>query len=490
MRKLFWILLAVLLAAVLIGPAVTGPMTEKALRQFAEQSSTDWVELKVASYQRSWFSADAVITIGLGGQYRELMSQSASSGDGGSADAASRLAEEFAAEQLKLPLAISHGPVFLANGFGFGAGRATGALDSSEVGPLADLERLAEIDSLFDVTLHTSFALNTTIEASSPSFVATTDEGEFASRGIEIDLHVGAVSGEISGDVDVLGGRFALADGTALTFGEIRNRLDLDLARQYLTLGDATSTMDAIQLVDPDGEEIAFGPATMAQRTWIADDGLLAFDARFTVAAASGPEIEVTEFVMQTSGGQLSPEAIVAYGEFNQRMVESISGGKPEVDTDQMMAEAATLARDALALSPTFDLSTLSFGFNGEPVAGSIDLDVNGAAVPAQADFRFTDIPMWKQVIGFDAAIELPAALTRQMMRASVRDQVQSTMGQLGQEMTEEELTAMVEAQVPLMLGMLESNGMLSKTDSGYRAVASFRDGQMTLNGATIPLPF
>lgn len=494
MKKALLITLVVIVLAALIGPAITGPMTEKAINRIAEQASNQWLQVSVASYERSWFGADAMLTIGLGESYRQLLTQTATeaadAGDDAARASAEALAEEFAGETLKLPLAISHGPVFLSNGFGLGLGRASGSLDSENVGPLADLERIADIDSLLDVTLHTGLGLNTSVEASSPSFVAATDDGEFESKGMQIDLDVGGVSGDLTGSIDLLGGRFALADGSALSVGEIRSQLDLNVSRPYLTLGDAESQIEPFRFVDPDGVEIAFGPAAASQSTWLADDGLLAFDGRFSVDAVSAPNVELSSLVMEMAGGQLSPDVVVAYGELNQRLVDSLSGGDQASDLQTTVDEMTGLTRDALADSPFLDIPTFGFELNGEPVTGMLDVDIDGSTVPESSAFELSDIAMWKRIVGFDAMIEMPEALTMQLMRSSARSQMEAAMAQSGQELTDAELDKMVDDQLPMMIGMLQMQGMLSKTETGFKAAASFRDGQLTLNGTPIPLPF
>ena len=68
-------------------------------------------------------------------------------------------------------------------------------------------------------------------------------------------------------------------------------------------------------------------------------------------------------------------------------------------------------------------------------------------------------------------------------------------MGQLmatpqAQNMTAEELQAAVEQQTPMMLSTFAQQGLIKETEKGYETKLTLKDGEASVNGTPIPLPF
>ena len=76
-----------------------------------------------------------------------------------------------------------------------------------------------------------------------------------------------------------------------------------------------------------------------------------------------------------------------------------------------------------------------------------------------------------------------------QVAENNMREQIEAMSAAGPEPMTEEQIDQLVAQQVPQMLSMLEQQGMIEKTEGGYRAKASFKNGELMVNGVAVPLP-
>jgi len=72
---------------------------------------------------------------------------------------------------------------------------------------------------------------------------------------------------------------------------------------------------------------------------------------------------------------------------------------------------------------------------------------------------------------------------------SSCLEKLQNEIGGL-RNMTAEELQAAVEQQTPMMLSTFAQQGLIKETEKGYETKLTLKDGEASVNGTPIPLPF
>lgn len=488
------VLIVVLLAIVLLSPFVTGRMTESALQDAIDMQENPWVAIEVTDYQRGWFSSEASVRYRLSDSYVQMLNgvvgQASNATTGGDAEITFDGA-------LLTPLTIDHGLIFLSNGVGFGINRMSGNLDVSQFETLADFQTLAGVDSLMTFSSTTGLTGAASFDIASPQIAIDEDGTQFSFLGFTADGTARLTTGKVDMEGLMPGLSIVSTSGAEpinLTVGETRMAADVEQHSTYVTTGDVSFVISEMAVEGDDGK-VVFSDLALEQSTSLSDAGLLGIDVAYKLAALTAPDLSVADVLLNLEMDNIRPEALEAYMSYSQKMSEQMmqavsESAEPAIDQEAMMAEMASMVHQVLQGSPEMRIAPMSAVIDGETVVANMDLRFDASVLPALGQFNFMDIAMWKQMLSLDADLALPAAMAESMMRSSVRTQMLAAAAQGGQEMSEEQIDQMVDAQLPMMLGMLEQQGMMTKSDAGYASTAKFADGQLTVNGNLMPLPF
>ncbi|MCR9278137.1 MAG: YdgA family protein [Pseudomonadaceae bacterium] len=487
------VIVAVVLAIVVLSPFVTGRMTESALQDAIKLQENPWVAIEIADYDRGWFSSEATVRYRFSDSYQQMLNTAL----GEAANTAGDGAEVAFDGALLTPLTIDHGLVFLSNGLGFGLNRMSGNLDVSQFDVLSDFQTLAGVDSLMTFSSTTGLTGASSFDIASPQIAIDEDGTQFSFQGFSADGTAQLTTGQVDMEGTMPGLSIVSTGGDEpmnLTIGETRMTADVQQHSTYVTVGDVSFVMSEIA-VEGDDAKIVFTDLAVEQSTTLSEAGLLDIDVVYKLAGLTGPDVSVDDMLVNLEMDNIRPEALEAYMDYNQKMTDQImqAAANPDeasVDSEAVMAEMASMVHQVLQGSPELRITPMSAVIDGEQVAANMDLRFDASVLPALDQFNFMDLAMWKQMLSLDADVALPVAMAEQMMRSSARSQMQAAVAQSGQEMTEEQIDQMVDAQLPMMLGMLEQQGMMIKSESGYASTAKFADGQLTVNGNLIPLPF
>lgn len=488
------VLIVLLLTIVLLSPFVTGRMTENALQDSIALQENPWIAVEIADYQRGWFSSDAIIRYRLSDSYSSMLNSVVAQ----SAAANGTQAPVTFNGSLLTPMKIDHGLVFLTNGLGFGINRMSGDLDVSQFESLSDFQTLAGVESLLTFSATTGLTGATSFDMTSPAIEISEDGSTFSFRGFTADGTARLASGKVMIDGTMPGLSVTATSDDApmkLTVGETRLTADVEQVSTYVSIGDVGVAIAQMAVFGDDGE-ILFNDFAIDQKTSLSDAGLLDVAVAYKMGALTAPDLSVSDLLINMEMANLKPDALEAYMSYSQKMTEQVmqaastGSEEPALDSEAMMAELVSLVHQVLQGSPEMRFSPMSAVIDGEQVTANIDLRFDASVLPSIDQFNFMDLVMWKQMLSLTADVAMPTAMVEDMARSSTRSQLAVALAQSGEEMSEEQLDQMVDAQVPMMLGMLEQQGMMTKSESGYASTAAFADGQLTVNGNVMPLPF
>jgi hypothetical protein len=140
--------------------------------------------------------------------------------------------------------------------------------------------------------------------------------------------------------------------------------------------------------------------------------------------------------------------------------------------------------------SPVIDVSGLRFLVNAEPVEASLRIAVDGAGLPPRPVFTVMNPLLFASLVSIDATLALSEPLATWVATQGMMYQLQRSVAANGEPLPEIDLEAMAQLQAGVVLAGLVAQGMLDSTDTGYTAQARFAGGELTVNGAPVPLGF
>ena len=194
-----------------------------------------------------------------------------------------------------------------------------------------------------------------------------------------------------------------------------------------------------------------------------------------------GPEIEATDMVLGVAINNLDIDFIKAYQEFSNT---SLLLPAEEVPAKMMEFVEANLLPQLKAepeLNITKLKATLPEGsFNAHASTKLVGID----ALPGTME----DVAYWVTHLLADAQITADKAFAESMASGYMMGQLLATPQ--AQNMTEEELQAAVDQQTPMMLSTFAQQGLIKETESGYETKITLKNGEASVNGTPIPLPF
>ncbi len=473
----------VLVAVGLVAPAgYFGEATERILRERVANMPYG-IEVEIAEYERGWFSSTARLEWDLLGEAipPEALEEVSASG-------LPPMLTTLMSGPIAADLEIAHGPVFFAVGLGAGLFSARGRIALGAGAPDApsnDIEVL--LRSFSGQTVHNrikaprlSLNLGEVSEGSRGTGVAVELDG------VSLELEDLLMEGEWAGPGSfqlqnaALGSLEIIAadEGESMRLG----LTDLEQSTEFpkgieegALIMDSNSvySVGELRLESTGGDtmlHMAGGESQSA--TALTDEGVFVAEssASFNVLDILGHEFAPAR--LEASVGGLSEEAILMLADEFVRVSEAAEDGGAAggpaagIDENGQPTLVAGLAQPTpellealhllLAGSPHFNLdATLTYG--GEhPLAFTLQQTFDGERLPATA----ADLNIESFLAGADlfVSIEMPIVAARELAGEQLLD-----------------------------MGL--SQGLLQEQRENYVFIASLRNGELELNGNTVPMP-
>lgn len=234
---------------------------------------------------------------------------------------------------------------------------------------------------------------------------------------------------------------------------------------QQKVLGDKFDVMDML----------------FATETKVSDDGKLAdVTMEYKVANVAGADFEASDLTLALALNKLSIDFFQAY----QKMSQELDQSQPDVVQAQMM----TFAQDNLMsfLSPSPELNITDFHGNlpqGKFVMTADSKVVNVDALPA----NLIDPGFWLSHLTVNANLEADQGVIEMIAAQQMQTQLMANPDVAS--MSPEEIQQIIVQQTPMMLQNLTQQGMLVKTEDGFKTRFTLADSQAKINETPIPLP-
>ena len=201
----------------------------------------------------------------------------------------------------------------------------------------------------------------------------------------------------------------------------------------------------------------------------------------YAVDKAVGPELDATDMVLGVAINNLDIDFIKAYQEFSNNSLLVPSEEVPAKMMEFIEANLLTQLKAEPEINITKLKATLPEGaFNAYANTKLVGID----ALPGTLE----DAAYWVTHLLADAQITADKALAQSMASGYMMGQLMATPQ--AQNMTAEELQAAVEQQTPMMLSTFAQQGLIKETEKGYETKLTLKDGEASVNGTPIPLPF
>jgi len=472
MKKVI-LVLVVLIALLALGlPGIIGGSTQANLEgRIAELDENPVLALRVADYDRGWFSSHARVEISLDESYLELLNTAGQVDFDDGVDG-----EILGGEAISVNVELAHGPIAFLDGICFCFSRVHARLDDSDeiVAMVTDelgMPYLAELNG------QVSYAGTFSFTSNIPPIEYLDESGQLSFSGLTAD-------GSLSGPdllVDATAQRLLIdADGSTATFENFALNGDSSRINHILWAGDFSATLERVSIADAlaGSGSIDIGGLRMEGNVDLNDTGEL-LDATVTYAADS---VSVPQEALALSDTELTVRfanlSVTAMTDYYEIML-NLDVADPASAT---MALPPVITR-LLENNPSVALDPIRFTLNDESLVAAISLrTVNG-------DRGGIDLTNPMMLLGmFEASANLTAAKPLLENLAT-----QAAMAQLGtldesQIPNDQDLESMAQAQTQLMIATFLGQGYIIDDGENYTTEIEYSNGEVRVNGMPLPL--
>jgi uncharacterized protein YdgA (DUF945 family) len=469
MKKII-IPVAVLVAAGLVGPKVTGSGFNSSLDSFVEKvNTTPGYTATIDSRTTGWFSSEAVVTLGISTESYEGIPMSESD-----------LAELKESMQVSVNVEGQHGPVLTLNGFGLGlsAFKVTSAEDAFR----GYLDYAADTD-FYALEGQVGLFGGTSYADAIPAFTAKPE----ISDGNDVTFSGWTGSGSSADGSTLYKGGMdefsVVGQGNEFKISNVTSDFDMELSLSEMLdsvfyNSDANITFGSIVLDMPvDGLALDMENFVLDMNSTTKEDGaLMDIGMDYLVDSVSAPNFEAKDLVVKTEINNLEKvlfETLQSLSDDPMKMQEVMG----DIMTTKLLAQLKT--------NPEVNITELSGTINDGVMNAKFLSKLQGIEeMPAMME----DPSFWLSKAVVDADVKMDKTMAMWVGTQVVASQMAADPSTAG--MTDAEIQDIASQQVEGMLGMFAAQGMLVvNEEGGYEMAFTMEDGQATLNGNPMPLP-
>lgn len=462
---------AVVLGACVITPKIISGQIAPSLESIVSSiDENPAYKAKIKSKQIGWFSSTAVIEVSLD-------------------MAALRQANEDEMSDSDEPLvfdidfAASHGPITTLNGLGLN-------LVDWSVSYKGDAQRefikWQDDQPLYSIKSQTSVFGNGTFSDEAPAFTAVENEDNLTAS---FSGHQGSGSYDAeSYQYHGSAGKLTITDGNfQLDFDELS--MDMSAKGNFVEiLGGAMfdSSFSAIlKKVSFENKKLdqtfSLTDMLLSSEAKMKEDGKLAdIAAEYRIAKMELNDFVGSDLELRAAVNNLNVEFMQAY----QKLSQEILGADPQETEAKMMAFVRNNVLKALTPQPELNITS----FKGVIPQGKFNLTADSKIVGIDAmPANLVDPAFWLSHIAANAQFAADEAVVDMLAAQQLSSQLMASPQ--GSMMSAEEIEQIVVQQTPVLLDNLTQQGLLIKTEEGYRSKFTMADGQASINETPIPLP-
>lgn len=455
---------AMTVAGALIAPHFIGQQIEQLVNeQVAQLNQQAGYQASVKEYQRGWFDAKAVIQVHF---------------DMHQLDPA---ADMPAFPVFNINLALTHGPVVLSSQglLGLSAWQADVAADTlreklswAEDKPIY---RLSGVSGLFGGHSFSDQMPAWRFQEKDNSqiqFSGYQGSGEILSQSMYYSGKAQSLLGEENGE-------------RRLAFNELQIDMHADVGLATMMEGgfyDSKTRISLAQLlISVPGTEIgevdASGLAIEVKSSRNADKGTGNMELAYLADNIAVAGQQASDLVMQVQLQDINEGVLMEY----QKLARTGDAADPQT----MMQFIEENLPIALLDSPALNLSKLSGNLPMGKFDGYINSRIKLQDDAMDSDWMYREF--WLSNLLVDAQLNADKEVLLFVAKQQMLGQMQGAI--LAGQIDEEQAEQMAAERAPMMLEMLQQQGLLVETPEGYQSTFSLKQGEALLNGEPMPLP-
>ena len=470
------VILGIFIGAIgLIGPKIIGSGVNEKIDDFVGAlNKTPGYEATIVSSQSSWFSTVATVKIGL---------DPALFGDLTASPEAAEFFEDFS---INAHVTAQHGPLLTLNGLGLGLLALKAEVDEAT---LRDYLAYSEDERLYSLLINIGLlgSASYTDEVQAFSVVDGSDTAD--SKPLSFSGWSGGGTMSAS-HLDYRGQMDSLTmpqDGNSALF-------QIQSVSLAMNVDDSWANMIAGAFYDSSfefviGSIIVGSPMKSGTKVRVenivmdgvsekSDDGeLMDMAINYGIETIASEGFNAKDLVLNTEFNNLEKTFFTAFQE--------ASVDPSEIDQMTEVLKSSLLLQ--LQASPEFNITEMSGGVGNGSFSGKMLMKITGVdSLPAVPE----DLEFWLSKADVDSAITVDKAMALWVAEKMLISQLQGD-AQTADQMTNKETKDLAVQQAGTMIETFSQQGMVIVNDEGnYTMTFTLTDGQATLNGNPMPLPF
>ncbi len=475
MKKILLAVAAIIVAVVLIVPAVMGWQTQRHMMTLATYiDSLPEYAARWQSYDRGWFKSHGVLAIELEGvgEYFELSDEEAS-----------------ANESIALPLDVDlrHGPLLFSS-WRLGWFALTVELMDKHDEIIKEYIATQDEGPIYQLKAHMNLWGTTHLQDRILPFIFENNSHYFEMA----SAYTGEGSISLGGVIDYRGAAPSAHyhhESTYADFEALSSSIVFDLA-QMNDAGLAPSTF----LLTLDRAEMGSSDAKDDVSQWrnLSVGAKTLFNAKKptfdVIVEMSSGAIELPDLSLLSSNFSVSYNNIshAFLTQYTQAMNALPENANP-LELQMVLGDA--VIKQLLPYSPSLNIDA----FDIATKEGNMNLDF--LLTVAGDELSKLDLDPHNPMALLPHLIakmngQIPKTFANKLARLYIRNQIEAQVSASGQSLTEQNIVAMVDAQAPSIIEMLLMQGFIVEDGESYKTAVSYDKGQAALNGNAIPLPF
>jgi len=471
------IVVGIIVAVLLAAPFAIGMMTENALRQQLEvYDQNPTVSTSVESYERSWFSSRAELDLRLSENYLALVEAQLS---GQAQNPAIEMIRDFS---VPIIVEISHGPLILKNGVTLGTSKIKAYVDP-EWEPAQLAQQLLRIPYLFEFRGRGGFGTGFRFEGEIPPFDNAFGDISYAFSGLDFS---GVMHNRDTGFEAEIESASLQSPVQSLLLEAVNLDGNYDYREGMVTLSNGAVSIGRLAASNPLlGAAPIFSLEGLSTEVAMSDnDDATHVDTQMIYQVTSLAALGVFSISDATLGIHL--EHIDAEALLNlQNLLSALPSG---ADQEQMLTIMMPSFDRIVAGNPVVSLDPVQFSMPEGSLSATMSLSINPSALPTG---QVADLmnPLFA-MLAVNAVLDLSVSKT--LMEALgpllIGPQLAAQTGPNGEPIPPEQIAAMADAQLGLMLTGLTAQGLIADDGETYSTSIEFAGGAATANGQPIPL--
>lgn len=466
-KSIITLIILVIAAIGLVGPKIIGNNAiQKIDQMITSMNDLPGYQVNVVSVESGWFSTSTKIDFGIDEAIFGEMSMDP------------ELAAFFENFSLTIDAKAQHGPFLTLNGLKLGLLALKAEVDESIFRDLITYSDDRRLVSLYlDVSLFGNARYSDSVEGFTVIGMDGISFSGWAGKGTMSSTHID-YKGQMDSLIMDLGAVAVEINSISLAFDADDSLMKIMTDPFYNSSFESSMGSLTVSPMIDQNRTITIENILMDGISQQSDDGkLMDVDFNYGIGKIIAPQFTAKDLVVKSEFLNLERGFVTAIQE---------ASANPLV-LEEMASDFENKVLPQLKASPAFNITDISGTFSDGQFSGNIFTKITGVdGIPVNIE----DPVFWASKLVVDAKLKVERAIALFIAERSLFGQFKSNT-ELFSQMSDSEIQQLAEMQAVTMLDMLSTQGMIaSNAEGNFEIDFIMKDGQATLNGNPMPLPF